>query len=374
MEDKTRELLEEEFIYIIKEREFKNSNQDIYKIGRTKNYKQRFSQYPKNSEIIGVIQTNNTVKIEREIINVLKKHLCQRKDIGYEYFEGNKELILKYVKEIIKSFGNYVEIYKENHKKEIVGHYNQDQLQFRDNLFDDKNFKMKPYRQIQEIEDKEVMTITKKLQDEESIDEKCSLYLILLKYNFNTSYRIDIIKEDKIDDLFNDYVNPHTRKRFYNVKREKYKLNVIDKSDLMRNVFLENSDKSALRTLKIKEINNILGLKDSCERKIYSIEETNDIIENIYPKYDQYCRIFNVNNQRLKKEIHIEKEKREKVRYLLNQIFVKWNGSGLIIQSARIMRNKERYYEYWFEKTICGYIQEEKHFVLVTLLSTLIKN
>jgi hypothetical protein len=227
------------------------------------------------------------------------------------------------------------------------------------------------YKEIKEIEDNtEAMKVSKILQ---SGEKNFELYLSLLKYKFNTSYQINIIREEKIDDLFNDYVNPRTRKRFYNVKREKYKLNVIDKSDLMRNVFLENSDKSAMRTLKIKEINDILGLKDSCERKIYSIEETNDIIEKIYPKYDQYCRIFNVKQQKLMNGIPIEKEKREKVKYVLDQIFFKWNGSGLSIKTIRIMRNKERYYEYWFEKTICGYIQEEQNFVLVTLLSTLIK-
>ena len=90
----------DEYIYIIREREFKNSNQDVYKIGRTGNFMKRFLQYPKNSELIFVSKVIDSVKKEKEIIQILKKNLKQRRDIGIEYFEGKQELLVEYVKEI----------------------------------------------------------------------------------------------------------------------------------------------------------------------------------------------------------------------------------------------------------------------------------
>lgn len=90
------------YIYVIREREFVNMNQNVYKIGRTDNFLRRFSQYPKNSEIIFVNKINNQCKIETKLIRKLKQKFKHRKDIGNEYFEAEKDALLDIVKQITK--------------------------------------------------------------------------------------------------------------------------------------------------------------------------------------------------------------------------------------------------------------------------------
>jgi hypothetical protein len=90
-------------IYIIREREFIRLNEDIYKVGRTKNLKQRFRDYPKGSEVIFCYQVDDTIEIEKIVLSELRNCFKNRRDIGSEYFEGNKikisELILKTISE-----------------------------------------------------------------------------------------------------------------------------------------------------------------------------------------------------------------------------------------------------------------------------------
>ena len=93
-----------EYIYVIREREFVNSKTDIYKIGRTGNFIRRFSEYPKNSEVIFVSKVKNSCPIETFIIRTLKKEAKHRKDIGNEYFECKKDKIIQIVQDSIIKF------------------------------------------------------------------------------------------------------------------------------------------------------------------------------------------------------------------------------------------------------------------------------
>ena len=77
------------YIYLVKEREFIKTNENIYKIGRSKQENtKRFLQYPKGSELILQETCIDCIKTEKMIINEFKKHFIHRKDIGNEYFEG----------------------------------------------------------------------------------------------------------------------------------------------------------------------------------------------------------------------------------------------------------------------------------------------
>jgi len=82
-------------IYLLQEREFINSNQNIYKIGRTKQENtQRFNQYPKGSKLLLHIVCDDCDILESELIRDFKNKYIYRKDIGNEYFEGDyKEMI-----------------------------------------------------------------------------------------------------------------------------------------------------------------------------------------------------------------------------------------------------------------------------------------
>jgi hypothetical protein len=89
------------YIYLLQEREFCKTNEQIYKIGKTtKTMQKRFSQYPKNSSILFAIEVNDCHQKEREIIADLKTKFKQRVDIGTEYFEGNKHDLIRNIYEL----------------------------------------------------------------------------------------------------------------------------------------------------------------------------------------------------------------------------------------------------------------------------------
>lgn len=88
-------------IYIIHEREFIRLNEDVYKIGRTKNLKQRVRDYPKGSNLIFCYQVNDIIETEKKILDRLRSCFINRRDIGLEYFEGNKQSISNIVLETI---------------------------------------------------------------------------------------------------------------------------------------------------------------------------------------------------------------------------------------------------------------------------------
>lgn len=86
------------YIYIIHVREFKNAGQNIFKIGRTIDIHKRFKQYPKGSQLIYTcLVEHNIVHTETAVKQLLKRKCIQRKDIGLEYFEAEREFIIKLV-------------------------------------------------------------------------------------------------------------------------------------------------------------------------------------------------------------------------------------------------------------------------------------
>jgi hypothetical protein len=84
-----------QYIYLIKLREFINANQEVYKVGRTKQENQtRLKQYPKGSVLYFQMICFDCNNIEKKVLNLFKEIFNPRKDIGSEYFEGDyKEMI-----------------------------------------------------------------------------------------------------------------------------------------------------------------------------------------------------------------------------------------------------------------------------------------
>ena len=91
-----------EYIYLIKAREFVNSNENVYKVGRTSQdqYK-RFHGYPKGSLLLFHMNCKNSIKMERLVLEKFKNKYTQRKDIGREYFEGEHKTMIRIIFEVI---------------------------------------------------------------------------------------------------------------------------------------------------------------------------------------------------------------------------------------------------------------------------------
>ena len=82
--------MESQYIYLLIEREFIKTNENIFKLGKTKQSNlKRFDSYPKGSKLLYQTICSDCDSIEILLIKIFKKTYKQRKDIGNEYFEGN---------------------------------------------------------------------------------------------------------------------------------------------------------------------------------------------------------------------------------------------------------------------------------------------
>ena len=96
------------YIYLLQEREFIKTTENIYKVGRTKKENHlRFNQYPKGSILLFQMICNHCENIEGLIIKIFKDKFNQRKDIGNEYFEGDYHMMIDIIYSEIK---NYIHI------------------------------------------------------------------------------------------------------------------------------------------------------------------------------------------------------------------------------------------------------------------------
>ena len=83
--------MESEGIYLLREREFARLNETIYKIGRSINIKTRMNSYPKGSDIELMMGCNDSIKCEKQLLEIFRNTFIQRKEYGSEYFEGDKQ-------------------------------------------------------------------------------------------------------------------------------------------------------------------------------------------------------------------------------------------------------------------------------------------
>ena len=101
MSDKT---MSTNYIYLLQEREFLKTKEDIFKIGMTtKENHERFHQYPKGSILLFQMICKNCKDMEKQIVTSFKEIFKQRKDIGNEYFQGNYENMIDIIYSAIKS-------------------------------------------------------------------------------------------------------------------------------------------------------------------------------------------------------------------------------------------------------------------------------
>ena len=95
--------METQYVYLLQTREFFNSKQPVYKIGRTKKHNlTRFSQYTLGSVLLFQSSCRDCYKLEREIITLFKQKYIHKHLIGRESFEGNADEMIQDLCDIIK--------------------------------------------------------------------------------------------------------------------------------------------------------------------------------------------------------------------------------------------------------------------------------
>ena len=92
------------YIYLIHLREFINSNEDIYKIGKTQNVccrkiNSRFCGYSKDSCIKIIMHVLNANEVELKLINIFDELFEKQPSLGNEYYKGDcNKMILEICK------------------------------------------------------------------------------------------------------------------------------------------------------------------------------------------------------------------------------------------------------------------------------------
>lgn len=90
------------YIYLVQEREFVRLNENVYKIGKSKQKNcARIKSYPKQSKLICIFEVDNINEVETELKNIFKIRFKLRDDYGSEYFEGFSYLMVKEICDFI---------------------------------------------------------------------------------------------------------------------------------------------------------------------------------------------------------------------------------------------------------------------------------
>ena len=144
------------YIYLLHEREFIRTSEDIYKVGMSRQSNlERFHNYPKGSILLFQMECINCKFVESIVLQVFKDQFYKCLFYGNEYFKGNKKsmmdiiyLIITYENELrerITDRSKFIEdILKERENMTIKISDNQD----RTGLF---NIKIKLYEIFRKV-------------------------------------------------------------------------------------------------------------------------------------------------------------------------------------------------------------------------------
>lgn len=95
-----------QYVYLLHTREFRNSHQPIYKIGRTKqsNFR-RFGNYERGFVMLFQSSCRDCALLEKEIIRLFTIKYVRRLEYGREYFEGDQLSMMGDLCDIVRNEG-----------------------------------------------------------------------------------------------------------------------------------------------------------------------------------------------------------------------------------------------------------------------------
>lgn len=89
--------IEDGYIYVLHSRACIDSNRNVFKIGKTKDYEKRIKGYTKGSIYKFVIRVEDYHNTEQKLIKLCREYLIERRDYGCEYFECNLPNIINII-------------------------------------------------------------------------------------------------------------------------------------------------------------------------------------------------------------------------------------------------------------------------------------
>lgn len=237
-------------IYLIKLREHVNSNEAIYKIGKTKQPSlKRYDSYPKGSILLYHVICNDCNNCEKEIIKLFRNKYKAETNIGSEYFSGDYIDMINDIHSIV--YKNLRAV-----KDEAIKHDNT--------------------KVVDKIDDTVVQVKTDSIKDVDKIDD--------------TVVKIDSIKDvDKIGGKIDD---------------NKVIDNIDDKINIIKEVIDEviNFNKNKIKKIDDNKIKEVINVNKNNIKKI----DDNKIIDNIDDKINEVINeVINLNKNGIKYRCHI---------------------------------------------------------------------
>ena len=96
---------DDQYVYLIHEREFLNKKAPVYKLGKTTQWNcRRLKDYPKESALILVWRVPDCHVVENALIAAFDKRYKKRSDIGNEYYQGNVNKMKTTFIDIVKTY------------------------------------------------------------------------------------------------------------------------------------------------------------------------------------------------------------------------------------------------------------------------------
>ena len=268
------------YIYLILEREFIKTNENIYKIGRSnQNNDKRIKQYPNNSKLILQTICSDCHFSENKIISLFKTKYIHRNDIGNEYFEGDVFEMRKDINKIIDEFDKLsIDELQKRAKEQIIENKLNKDLE--------KQILLQKKQEEIEILNKKKENIKKELLEELEYIERKKNELIKKKEEKYNNYQLKLNKKTfKNEKIVNSIIDSsedinYNKKEDENILQNSKdflaefidnNINFINGNYIRRNIFREkynywckenqypednSSDKKFSRKLTKKEIKN----------------------------------------------------------------------------------------------------------------------
>ena len=86
-----------QFVYLLQEREFTKSGENIYKIGKTTRPSERIKGYPKGSILFLNLPCENCDEMEKLLIKTFDEQFINRPDVGREYYQGDMDIMIQQI-------------------------------------------------------------------------------------------------------------------------------------------------------------------------------------------------------------------------------------------------------------------------------------
>ena len=199
-----------QYIYLIQTRECKNSDTNIYKIGKTKQDNLlRVNQYPKGSQLLLQQICSDCDVLESLLIKEFKNKYIQKLEYGREYFQGCYNEMIKDIHNKLITYVKDNDYMKENIEEKTNNNKNKDTI--KENIKGKTNNNKNKDTIKENIEEK-----TNNNQNKDTIEEN-------IEEKTNNNQNKDTIKEIIEKSTNNKIYNCRSCGRSYKFKQSRWK-------------------------------------------------------------------------------------------------------------------------------------------------------